>query len=89
MLLSEEIRNLGRDAGDWGFDDIADKTERLESINAELVEALASLVLINADLMAALTRYLNIPVLPEPGHEQELIGAINNAQSALEKARTQ
>ncbi len=45
MKLSERIRNLGRDAADWGFDDEADEVAVLESRIKELEAELFKLKL--------------------------------------------
>ena len=38
-------------------------------------------------LLEALQEYVNVPVMADPGHEQELIDAINKATEALRKAK--
>jgi hypothetical protein len=41
----------------------------------------------NAELLAALEAYLNVPVLPDPGHEDQLKNAINQSLAAIAKAK--
>ncbi len=39
------------------------------------------------EMLKALEAYLNVLVLPDPGHEQELIDSINTAQAAITEAK--
>ena len=41
----------------------------------------------NDELLDALQTYINIPIMADPGHEQELIDAINKATEAIRKAK--
>ena len=47
---------------------------------------IARLIAAAPGLLAALKGYINVPVLPDVGHEDELINAINNARAAIAAA---
>lgn len=54
-------------------------SEEIDAANARLIAA-------SPGLLAALKRYVNVPVLPDPGFEHELIAAIDQAQDAIAEA---
>ena len=75
--IAMEIDEFVLHGGDIDMDSLVNiiepLTAQLEASNTELLEALED--------------YINVPVMADPGHELELISAIDNAQTTIRRAR--